>query len=105
MGMVHHEPLGDTGAHLAGLGIIHGNAHPVGHGSHAGHHDTSPRVVGVPEKLDRALSAGAHGMQRGMPAEIGEVEPQGEADLEEVLSFSIHLVRTSVYRYGQLFHV
>ncbi len=44
------------------------------------------RVFVVLELLNGALAAGAHRAQRRMPAEVGQIEPQRETDLEQVLT-------------------
>ena len=82
MRMVQHEPFDDARPEGPRLGIIHGEAHAVGHGSHAGHDDPAARVLLVPKQLHRALPARAHGMHGRVPAEVGEVEPQGQAGVK-----------------------
>ena len=52
-------------------------------------------VVLVLELLDGALAAGADGSERGMPAEIGQIESRRETAMQQIL-FRIHLVRLSV---------
>jgi hypothetical protein len=63
----------------------------------------------VPELLDRTLPAGAHGMHGRVPAEIGQVEPEGKTGVKQVLSFpyligllSINMVTIS-YLLGHFF--
>ena len=52
---------------------------------HARHHDLAVGVVLVFELLDRALPAGAHRAHRRVPAEVGQVEPEREAGVQQVL--------------------
>jgi hypothetical protein len=84
--MIFHQEF--RGARTEGLclGIIHGDAHAFGQRGHAGHDDSAARVFFVLELLHRALAACAHGVHGRVPAEIREVEAQGEAGLEEVLA-------------------
>jgi len=91
VGMVHHQKFGDARAEGLCLGIVHRDAHAFGQRGHAGHDDPAARVLIVLELLHCALTAGAHGMHGRVPAEIGEVEAQGQAGLEEVL-VRLHLV-------------
>ena len=42
VGMVRHEPLDDAGAELPRLGVVDGDARPVGGRGHAGHDDPAP---------------------------------------------------------------
>ena len=58
---------------------------------HAGHDDPALGVMLVLEQLDRALPARADGMQRRVPAEVGQIEAEAEAGLEQVLA-RLHLV-------------
>jgi hypothetical protein len=91
MRVVHHKPFDDACAEGLRLGIVYGDAHAICQSGHAGHHDPASRILVVLELLHRALAAGAYGMHRRMPAEIRQIETQGQACLEEVLLL-VHLV-------------
>lgn len=59
-------------------------------------------VILITELLYRAHPAGPNGVQRGMPAEIGDVEAQGKACVKEILSFG-NFIRDIIYvNFGQV---
>ena len=87
MRMVQHEPFDDARPESPRIGVVNGQPHAFGHQGHAGHGDPAVRILVVLEHLDRALTASAHGVQGRVPAEVGKVEPQREAGLEQVLAF------------------
>jgi len=92
MGMVQHEPLDHARAEGPRIGIINGQSQALSYRGHAGHGDPAARILVILEHFDSALTACAHGVQGRVPAEVGKVEPQREAGLEEVLAF-LYLVR------------
>ena len=79
--VVGHQPFDDTGAERLGFIVFDGNPGVVGGWRHAGHHDTTTRVVLVGVLLDRTLATGANAAQGRVPAEIGNIEAQRQASL------------------------
>ena len=73
--MVQHHAFDDRGAESDGFRILDRDARAFGGRRHARHHEFAVRVVFILELLDGALAAGAHRTQRGMPAEIRQIEP------------------------------
>src|SRR5690606_31886525 len=85
MGVVDHQPLDDAGAERLGFLIVARDPAVVGRRSHARHDQAAAGIVFVAVLLDRALAAGAHATQRGMPAEVGNIEAEGQAGLQQVI--------------------
>src|SRR5262245_5364188 len=83
--MVDHQPFDHAGSKRLRLLVFNRDARAVGSGRHTGHDQLSSLVLGVLELLDGALPAGAHRTQRGMPAEIRQVESQRQTGVEQVL--------------------
>ena len=79
-----HEQLDHPGAEAHGLVV--GDGHPVAGArlGEAGHDDLALVVVFVPVELHGALPAGADRAHGRVPAEVGHVVAQGEADVEQV---------------------
>jgi hypothetical protein len=86
VGVVQHEPLDHALSESLRFGVVHRYAHAFCHRRHAGHDDLAAHVLLVLELLHRALAASAYGVQSRVPAEVRQVEAQGEAGLEEVLA-------------------
>ncbi len=81
----HHE-LDHLGAEADRLGVEDVHLRAFQRLGHAGHGDLALLValaVG-PVQAHRALAAGADGAHDGVPAEEGQVEAQGEGDVEHV---------------------
>ena len=76
VGMVQHQAFNNGGPELGRLRILNRDAGAFGSRRHAGHHDLAVRVVFILELLDGALAAGAHRAQRGVPAEVRQIEAQ-----------------------------
>src|SRR5690606_40291762 len=76
--------------------VVNGDPRLVGGGRHARHHQATPGVVLVGVLLDRALAAGAHATERGVPAEVRHVEAEGQAGLQQVVR-PVDFVRFAVY--------
>ncbi len=84
--VVCHEPFDDARTELARLFIFDRDPHAIHGRHHAGHDDLSPLVLLIPVLTNGALAAGADRSECGMPAEVRQVESEGEAHLEEVFS-------------------
>ena len=102
MGMVDHQPLHHTGAEGFGFLIVDINAGLVRGGRHAGHHHHALVVVLVLILFDRALATGTHTAHGRVPAEIGNIQAEGQTRLEQVvgsidrIALSIHVNRRHV---------
>ncbi|VXD01138.1 conserved hypothetical protein [Pseudomonas sp. 8Z] len=83
--VVGHQPFDDTGAKCLGFLVVNADPGVVGGGCHAGHDDTTTGVVLVVVLLDRALAARADAAKRRVPAEVGDIESEGQAGLQEVV--------------------
>ena len=91
MGVVHHQRLdhGLPEARGALTGQVEDGA--VGHRGHAGHDDAAAGIFLVLVLHHRALPAGADGTHGRVPAEVGQVEAQAQAALQQVTALG-HLV-------------
>ena len=99
VGMIKHQPLNSALAELYSFRVIDRNTDAVRSGGHTGHDYASARVVLIFELFDSTLPAGAYGMHGGMPAEIGQVEPEREACMQEVLPV-FYLIWFVIYEDG-----
>ncbi len=97
--MVGHQPLDDAGAKGFRLLVIDRDIGVVLDRCHTGHDQHAALVVGILVLLDRALAAGAHAAQRRMPAEIGNVEAQRQAGVQQIVT-AVDLVVLAVYMNG-----
>jgi hypothetical protein len=88
VGMVEHEPLDAAPPELHYLWIVDGDAHSIFYLGHAGHNDIALRIFIIVEKLQCALPACTYGPEGRMPAEVGNVEAEIEACLQQVPTFS-----------------
>src|SRR5271169_5266983 len=88
MRMIYHEPLDDACPERPGVGIIDRNAHPLCSRCHTGHDNFSLGVMLISELFYGTEPAGADRSKGRMPAEVGNIESQGEACIEEVLPFA-----------------
>jgi len=96
MRVIEHEPFNHACPESLCFGIIDGDPHAVSHRGHAGHYDFAFSVFLVSELLYGALPARAYGTERRVPAEVGNIESQGQALMEQVL-LAIDLVRLIIY--------
>ena len=96
--MADHQALDDAGAEGPGLFVGDGDAGAGGGRGHAGHHDGALPVIGVLILFYRALPAGPHRPHTGVPAEIRQVEAQGQTLLQQVV-VRVHLEGLAVYHY------
>ena len=94
--VVGHQPLDHRRAEFLRFSIINGDEGVVGGRRHARHHQTPALVVGVGVLLDRALAAGAHGAQRRMPAEIGNIEAERKTGTQQVVA-AVYIVLLAIY--------
>ncbi len=83
--VVGHQPLDDAGAERLGFLVVDADPGVVGGRRHAGHDDTTTGVVLVVVLLDRTLPAGPDAAKRGVPAEVGDIEAEGQAGLQQVV--------------------
>jgi hypothetical protein len=84
--MVRHEPLNDSGAKLLHFRIVDGNAHSILSIAYAGHDNLTASIFLVSKQFDCTLPACAYGMHGRMPAEIRNIETQGEAGVQKILT-------------------
>lgn len=96
MGMVYHKPFNNPGSKLPDIVVIDRNPCSVVRRGHTGHDNVAAGVIFIMELLYRAHPAGPDGAQRWMPTEIRDVEAQGKACAEEILSFR-NFIRDIVY--------
>ncbi len=96
MGMVGHEPFDYTFSEGLYLGIIDRNPYALFHRSHTGHDNPAPCIFFILEFLYCALPACSHGMHGRMPAEIGHIESQREAGMEQII-VALYLVGFIIY--------
>ena len=96
--MVQHHPFDDVRAESGNFRIVNGNSRiPLGR-RHACHYDLAlevPFILLVLELFDGALAARAHRTQSGVPAEVRQVESQGETRMQKVL-LRVGFVRLTV---------
>ncbi len=83
--VVDHQPFHHAGAEGLGFLVFDGDPAVVGGGRHAGHDQATAGVVFVAVLLDRALAAGTDAAQRRVPAEIGNIEAEGQTGLQQVV--------------------
>ncbi len=83
--VVGHQPFDDAGAERLGFLVVDADPGVVGGRRHAGHDDATTGVVLVVVLLDRALAARPDAAKRRMPAEVGDIESEGQAGLQEVV--------------------
>ena len=99
VGVVDHQPFHYTGTEGFGFLIVDINAGLVCGRRHAGHHQHALVVVLVLVLFDRALAAGAHTAHGRVPAEIRNIQAEGQTRLEQVvgsidrIALSIHVNR------------
>ena len=96
VGMVDHQPLHHTGTEFPGFVVGDADAGAILGRGHAGHHDHALVVVLVLVLTHRALAAGPDTAHGRVPAEIGYVQAQGEAGLEQVVG-AINLVAVAIH--------
>src|SRR5690606_30849729 len=96
MGVVDHQPLDDAGAEGLGFLIINRNPGVIGGRPHVGHDQPPTGVILVAVLLDRTLAAGAYAPQRRVPAEVGNIEAEGQTGLQQVVR-AIDFVVFTVY--------
>ncbi|MNQ42066.1 hypothetical protein D3C85_557620 [compost metagenome] len=94
--VVGHQPFDDAFAKAPGFLVVDGDPGLVGGGRHAGHDDAPAGVVLVVVLLHRTLAAGADAAQRRVPAEVGNVEAEGQTGLQQVVC-AIDFERLAVY--------
>src|SRR5690606_4784944 len=85
MRVVDHQPFDDAGAERLGFFIVDRNPAVIRGGGHAGHDQPAAGIVFIAVLLDRALAAGAYAPQRRVPAEVGHIEAEGQAGLQQVV--------------------
>src|SRR5581483_6490838 len=93
--MAGHHVFDDRLAERLGFLVVDRDVGAVRRRRHARHDDLADLVRLVLELLHRALAASADAAERGMPAEIGDVETQRQAGLEQVVG-AVDLVLLAV---------
>ncbi len=88
VGVVEHQRLHDSLAEVLRLVAGQGEDGAIGHRGHAAHHDAAAGILGVLVLHHRALAAGADGAHGRVPAEIGQVQAQRQAGLQQVFALS-----------------
>ena len=82
--MIDHQRLDDGFAEFARFFAVQRQPHALGDGRHAAHHETAARILRVRELQHGALAAGADRAECRMPAEVGQIEAQRQAAVEQV---------------------
>jgi hypothetical protein len=89
--MIGHEPFDDSFTKINGSLVRNRYSLIVGNGFHARHHQFSRGIIGIAEHFNSTLTACAHRTQRGMPAEVWQIETERKTSLKQVLA-GLHLV-------------
>src|SRR5690606_26920839 len=85
MRVVDHQPFDDAGAERLGFLVVNRDPAVIRGGGHAGHDQPAAGIVFIAVLLDCALAAGAYAPQRRVPAEVGHIEAEGQAGLQQAV--------------------